>query len=152
MRIRLAWGVAVAAALAGCGGASGPSLSAFKTGYLAAWPVHSQFGAELVGAIRTAPQKTNAELATEFQQLSDKASHEATQLSRLDPPDKYRTEVDQIIGGIGMVRSDLRAISIAASAGSASDARDATIKLIKDADHASTLNRTLTAKLGVRQS
>ena len=32
MRIRFAWGVAVATALAGCGGASGPSLGAFKDG------------------------------------------------------------------------------------------------------------------------
>ncbi len=32
MRIRFAWGVAVVAALARCGGAGGPSLSALRSG------------------------------------------------------------------------------------------------------------------------
>src|SRR5215469_15385806 len=107
MRIRFAWGVAVAAALAGCGGASAPSLSAFKAGFDAARVNATQLGADLGRAIQTAPQRTNSELATEFQQLSARAMREAAQLRSLDPPAKYRTQLSQVIAGFGTVTSDL---------------------------------------------
>jgi hypothetical protein len=152
MRIRFAWGVAVAAALAGCGGAGGPSLSAFKTGFDDARVSATQFGADLGQAIQTAPQRTNSELATEFQQLSTRATREAAQLRRLDPPAKYRTQLSQVIAGFGTVTSDLHAISLAASAGDVTSARNSTAKLVDDVTHTRTLDRALTAKLGLRQS
>lgn len=152
MRICFAWGVAVAAALAGCGGAGGPSLSAFKTGFATAGAGNPQFGADLVSAVQTAPRKTNAQLATEFEQLSARARGEATQLRRLDPPSKYQAQLGLLVTGFGTVRSDLHAISLAAAAGDVTGARDSTVKLLKDADHTRTLDRALTAKLGLRQS
>lgn len=152
MRIRLAWGVAVAAVLAGCGGSSGPSLSAFKSGYAALPASHAQFGAALGKAVETAPQKTNAQLATEFQQLSNRASREAARLRRLDPPARYRAQLNRVITGFGTVRTDLHAISVAAATGDVTGARNTTIRLFKDADHTRTLDRALTAELGLRQS
>ena len=134
------------------GGATGPSLSAFKAGYNAARVSATQFGADLGRAIQTAPQRTNSELATEFQQLSTRATREATQLRRLDPPAKYRTQLGQVIAGFGTVRSDLHAISVAASAGDVTSARNGAVKLVNDVAHTRTLDRALTAKLGLRQS
>ncbi len=112
----------------------------------------SQFGADLVSAVQTAPRKTNAQLATEFEQLSARARGEATQLRRLDPPSKYQAQLGLLVTGFGTVRSDLHAISLAAAAGDVTGARDSTVKLLKDADHTRTLDRALTAKLGLRQS
>jgi hypothetical protein len=152
MRIRIAWGVAVAAALAGCGGASGPSLNAFKDGFAAQRTSATQFGADLGRAIGTAPQKTNAEIATEFQQLSTRATREAAQLRRLDPPSKYEAQLGHLITGFGTVRTDLREISLAAAAGDVTRARNSTVKLLTDAAHTRTLDRALTATLGLRQS
>src|SRR5512142_2649349 len=108
MHHRFAWGVpiAIAVVVAGCGGSSGPSLSAFKHGFGAVRPGHTQFGAELGAAIQTAPNHTNSELATEFQRLSTKAAREAAQLRRLDPPSKYRSQLDQITSGFGTVGAD----------------------------------------------
>jgi hypothetical protein len=125
---------------------------AFKSGFAAARPSHTQFDTDLVTAIKTAPNRTNTELATEFENLSAKAEREAAQLRRLDPPTSYRTQLGQIITGFGTVRTDLETISTAATAGDVTRAQTATVKLLQDADHTRTLDRALTAKLGIRQS
>ena len=74
------------------------------------------------------------------------------QLRRLDPPSRFQAQLGRIMAGFGTVRTDLHAISLAAAAGDVAGARDGTVELLKDVEHTRTLDRALTAKLGLRQS
>jgi hypothetical protein len=144
--------VLAAAAITGCGGSSGPSLSKFKSGYSADKTQLTKLGTDLGTAITNANKKTNAELATEFQSLSTGVSKEATALRKLQPPSGYKSEFNKLTTSLGAVATDLHAISTAATAGDTASARTATTQLLKDAGDVKSADTAVSTKLGLKKS
>jgi hypothetical protein len=138
--------------LAGCGGSSGPSLSSFKSGFAADKAQFSKLGTDLGAAVAGAGSKSNSQLATEFGALSSRATQQAAQLRKLDPPSKYKTELASLAAGIDIVAADLRTIAAAATAGDARAARAAAETLAQNAATVQANDQTLTRQLGLPQT
>jgi hypothetical protein len=145
-RLSLA-GVAVAIALAGCGGSSGPSLSTFKSDYAAQKKSFDALGHDLQAAITQASGKTDAQLATQFSGLATRAKQEATSLSKLKPTNKYKADLQGVVNGFDAVSSDLSSISTAATQHNATQAKSATEKLIQDAAKVKSSDTAITSGL-----
>lgn len=125
--------VLLAATVAGCGGSSGPSLSAFKSGFAAQKRSFHSLGLDLQQAIATAQNKTDAQLASEIGALATRARQQAGALGRLNPPSQYRTNLRRLQAGFTAVAGDLQQIATAATKHDATTARSATLALIQDA-------------------
>jgi hypothetical protein len=136
-------------ALAGCGGSSGPSLSAFKTAYAAQKVSFSALGNQLGAAITGAAKKTNAELATEFGTLAHGATQQAAALRKLDAPSKYKAELDSLATSFDTVAADLKGISTDASTGNANGAKTLAEKLVVASAALKTTDTKLTQQLGL---
>lgn len=139
-------------ALGGCGGSSGPSLSAFKSGYSAQKTQFTALGKALASAITSAPKETNGALATEFQSLSTRATAQAASLRKLNAPSKYKSELDSLASSFDTIAGDLHAVSTAATQGNASAAKSAAEKLVQDAATLKTTDTKLSQQLGLPQS
>ncbi|MHB8658137.1 MAG: hypothetical protein ACYC91_09310 [Solirubrobacteraceae bacterium] len=138
--------------LAGCGGSSSPSLSAFKQGFAAEKAQFQQLGTQLATAIRTAPQNTDAELATQFASLSSSAVQQAARLRKLDPPSAYKSQVGQLASDFDTVAGDLHKISSAATAGDARAARAASTTLVQDSSKLKAVDVAITGRLRLPQA
>jgi hypothetical protein len=125
--------VVLAAALAGCGGSSAPSLSAFKSGFAADKTSFHSLGVDLQRAIATAQNKTDTQLAGEIGALANRAKQQAASLSKLNPPSRYKADLHKLTSGFSAVAADLRQIATAATKHDAATARAATLSLIRDA-------------------
>jgi hypothetical protein len=145
-RVLLA-GIVIAIALAGCGGSSGPSLSTFKSGYAAQKTSFDALGRDLQQAITNASGKSDASLATQFSSLASRARQEATSLSKLKPTSKYKADLQGVINGFDAVSSDLSDISSAATQHDATQAKNATEKLIEDAAKVKSSDTAITSGL-----
>ena len=148
---RARFGVAAllaAAVLAGCGG-GGPSLAAFKTAFKADKARFHQLSLDLQQAIATAGSKSNAELASELSALSARADKQASQLASLNPPAKYKGELDKLVAGFRGIGTDLTQISVAAVKRDAQQAGTATRKLVVDASKVRAADDALSALLGL---
>jgi hypothetical protein len=144
-------GVVAALAIAGCG-SSGPSLSSFKSGYQKQKAQFTSLGTDLGTAITSAQSKTDAQIATEFSALSSRTSQTALQLQKLNPPSKYKQQLNALIGDFNVVAADLASIASAGTAHNASAAKSAAEKLVSDAAKVKAADRSLTASLGLPQS
>ena len=118
-----------ALALAGCG-SSGPSLSAFKSGFAKDRTQFRQLGTDLATEITHASTKTDAQLATELGSLSSRARQQASQLSQLNPPSEYKHQLDSLVSAFHTVAADLQQISTAATKNDATTAKAYTVKLL----------------------
>jgi hypothetical protein len=141
--------VLLAISVAGCGGSSGPSLSAFKSGFVKTKPQFRQLGADLQTALTQARTKTDAELATELTGLSTRAKQEAAQLAKLDPTPKFKTELKTLSTSLSAVGDDLSQIAAAATKHDAKTAKTLTTTLIKDAGTVKVSDTALTTGLGL---
>jgi hypothetical protein len=143
--------VTAAIALAGCGGSSssGPSLSAFKSGFQAQRVSFTKLGADLEKAITTAPSTTSSAIATEFTSLASRTKQTAAALRTLKPPAKYSATVNRLASGFDMVTADMLAIAAAATKNDAADARAAATKLVTDSATVHTNDLALTDELGL---
>ncbi len=139
----------LALVLAACGGSSGPSLSAFKTGFAADKAQFRTLGTDLGAAIEGAGAKSDSALATEFDALSARATQQSAALGKLDPPAKYKAELGRLTSGFRAIASDLQAIATAASAHNAQAARRATTTLVQNAAKIKASDDVLTAALGL---
>jgi hypothetical protein len=151
-RIVISAAMVAALALAGCGGSSGPSLSAFKSGFSADKTQFRKLGTDLATAITGASKKTDAELATELGALSARAKQQAAQLSKLNPPPKYKTELANLVSAFNAVGADLTSISTAAAKHDAAAAGNATRTLVKDAAKVKTADTSVSKGLGLSTS
>ena len=120
-------------ALAGCGGSSAPSLSAFKAAFTSDRAQFRQLSVDLQREITGARAKTDAQLATEIGALSTRAKRQASDLGDLKPPGKYKPDVQKLISGFTGLAADLEQISVAATKRDAASASSATKLLIRDA-------------------
>lgn len=143
--------IAAAAALAGCGN-SGPSLSAFKSGYGAQKAQFSQLGRDLHSALQTARKKTDVQLGSEFTALAARAGQQAVALRKLNPPSKFKSQRDQLASDFDTFAADLNRISTAANGHNVTTARAATIKLINDSANLRAVDQSLTSALRLPQS
>jgi hypothetical protein len=139
-------------ALGGCGGSSGPSLSAFKTAYAARKASFSALGTQLGDAITGAAKKSNAELATEFGTLAQGATQQAAALRKLDPPSKYKAELDSLATSFDTVAADLKGISTDATTGNANGAKTLAEKLVIASAALKVTDTKLTQQLGLPAS
>jgi hypothetical protein len=140
----------LAIALAGCGGGgSAPSLSSFKHGFAASKTQFRQLGADLGATLRGAATKSNTQLAAEFDTLAARAKSQAAGLRKLDPPAKFKSELNQLSSSLDSVAIDLGRIAGAADAQNVKQARSATATLITDAAKVRRADNFLTAGLGL---
>jgi hypothetical protein len=133
MRKPIFTAILLAVVLAGCGGSSGPSLSAFKSGFEANKKSFHSLGVDLQQAIATAQNKTDAQLAAEISALSTRAKQQADSLAKLKPPSRYKANLQKLETGFNSVSADLSQIATAATKHDAATARSATQALIRDA-------------------
>ncbi len=138
-----------AAVLAGCG--SGPSLAAFKSAFKAEKARFHQLSLDLQQAIGTAGSKSNAQLASELTALSARADKQASRLARLNPPAKYKGELDKLAAGFRGIGTDLKQISVAAVKHNAQQASTATRELVVDAGKVRAADDGLSAMLRLSQ-
>jgi hypothetical protein len=144
--------VLLAISLAGCGGSSansGPSLSAFKSGFAKDKTQLRQLGADLQGALTNARTKTDAQLATELAALSTRSTQQASQLAKLDPPPKFKTDLKTLSLSLGAVGSDLSQIAAAATKHDAKAARALTTTMVHHAGAVQLSEAALTKGLGL---
>jgi hypothetical protein len=134
-------------AATGAGGAA-----AFKSGFGAEKVQLTALGATLRKALTQAGSKTDAQLATELSQLSDRAKAQAQKLSQLNPSAKLKTAHDNLVKALNAVSSDLKAISEAATKHDAAEAKAATEKLVADAAAVRLSDTQLTKGLGLPAS
>ena len=133
--------------LAGCGGSSAPSLSAFKSAFTTDRAQFHQLSVDLQREIAGARAKTDAQLATEIGALSTRAKHQASDLAELEPPGKYKADVQKLISGFTGLGADLEQISVAATKRDAASASAATNLLLRDAATIRGADNDLTASL-----
>ncbi len=143
--------VAALVALAGCG-SSGPSLSAFKSGFQTEKAQFQQLGRDLQSALGAAKGQTDVQLASEFTGLAGRASQQAASLRTLNPPSKYKSQRDQLAADFDTVAADLRAIAAAATGHNGPAARSATLKLVSDAGSLKSVDSSLSSSLGLPQA
>jgi hypothetical protein len=143
-----------AAALAGCGGSSsnsssGPSLSAFKTGFQAQKASFTTIGTDLQTAITTASSSSSSKIASEFSSLASRTTQAAAAIRTLKPPAKYQSEVGLLAAGFDTVAADLTAVSTAAKNNNVNAARTAAAKLVADSATIHNADLKLTHELGL---
>ncbi len=140
-----------AVALAGCGGSSssGPSLSAFKSGFKAQRQSFTKLGTDLEKAISSAPSTSATTIATEFTSLATRTTAAAAALRTLKPPARFSAQVGALATGFDGVASDMNAISTAATKNDANGAKSAAAKLVTDSATVHTDDLTLTRALGL---
>ena len=141
--------VLLAISLAGCGGSSGPSLSAFKSGFAKDKTQLRQLGADLQGALTNARTQTDAQVATELAALSTRATQQASQLAKLSPPAKFKTDLKTLSASLSAVGSDLSQIAGAATKHDANAARTLTTTMIRHAAAVQLSETALTKGLGL---
>ncbi|HET9102734.1 MAG TPA: hypothetical protein VFN55_05220 [Solirubrobacteraceae bacterium] len=139
-------------ALAGCGGSSEPSLSAFKTGFVSEKTAFRKLGLDLQQEITGAKSKTDAQLATEINALAVRASNQADGLAKLNPPAKFKAQLSKLVAGFRSVSTDLRSIATAAVKHDAASARTATMTLLTDAAKVKSADDAITQGLGLKAS
>lgn len=139
----------VALAIGACGGSSAPSLSAFKAGFTSEKAAFRKLGLDLQRAITGAKTKTDAQLATEIRALATSASQQASQLSHLNPPAKYKADLAKLVTGFRAVATDLQTIAAAAVKHDATTARTATERLLADAARVEAGDDAITKGLGL---
>jgi hypothetical protein len=133
--------------LSACGGSTGPSLSAFKTGFENNKASFRTLGLDLQHAITGAKGKTDAELASEFGGLATRAKQQAASLAKLKPTAKYKTDLSNLVSAFDAVGTDLDNISQAATRHSSTGAQAATVTLITDAAKVKAADGAITAGL-----
>ncbi|MGI8413781.1 MAG: hypothetical protein ACR2QA_15095 [Solirubrobacteraceae bacterium] len=141
--------ILVAVVIAGCGGSSAPSLSAFKRGFVTDRAQFRSLGTDVGTTLQQAPTKTDTEIATGFGALATRATQQAAQLRQLKAPAAYKPALDQLVAGFDAVASDLHMISGAGTAHNVQGAKTATATLIHDATKVKAADTSLSAKLGL---
>jgi hypothetical protein len=144
--------VLLAISLAGCGGSSGPSLSSFKSGFSKDKTEFKKLGSDLQTALTQAGSKTDVQLATELGELSTRAKQQAATLSKLNPPAKFKTELNTLVASLKSVGGDLGKIATAATKHDATTARTLTTTLVQDAAKVKSSDTALTKGLGLPAS
>jgi hypothetical protein len=131
-KLLIACGTVLAAlALAACGGDDGPSKSEeFAEDYK---PLNAKLlatGKKLNSALQSANEKTNAQLATQFNTLSRDTGDIGEQIAELDPPEESKDDVEDLTESIATVSATLEKISDAAGANDPKAANTETKRLL----------------------
>jgi hypothetical protein len=113
--------------------AAGGGASGFKAAFVADRAQFRTLGNNLGKSLNQAGSKTDAQLATEFQDLSNRAKAQAGKLSQLSPPAKLKPAVDRLVNGLNTVADKLQKIATDANNHNAASAKADTIKLVQQA-------------------
>jgi hypothetical protein len=136
--------------IAACGGSSGggsSSTASFKSQFVTSKTQFRRLGNDLGKSIEGARNKSDAQLAGEFDKLAARARTQAASLAKLNPPAKFKSKLRQLSSGLRSVSADLSAIAGAAKSHEALKAKAATTKLISDAAKVKAADNALTARL-----
>lgn len=147
LRSALIAGALLSGALGGCGGASAPSLSAFRTGFATQKQSFHRLGLDLQQAIATAQNKSDAQLASEIGALAQRAKAQASSLAQLNPPGPFKANLHQLEAGFNAVSADLSQIATAATKHDRTGAQSATVALIRDASSVKTADTAISSRL-----
>ncbi len=126
-----------------------PSPGAFKTGFAKDKAQFTKLGNDLGAAIQAAPKKSNSQLASQFDALAARTTQQQAALRQLNPPAQYKAKLDELTADFGPVAKDMKAISAAARSNSASGARTAAARLVKDSAALKAADVALSTALGI---
>ena len=115
------------AALAACGE---DDTNAFKEDYNTAVKPLSELNADIGESLGGAGGQSNDAIATEFQQLADKAQQARDNLAELDPPGDAKESFDNLLSSLQKGTDNLRAVAVAAKDGDPQAARQAANDLV----------------------
>ena len=104
---------------------------AFKAAFVADRAQFRALGTSLAKSLNQAGSKTDAQLATEFQNLATRAKAQAGKLSQLTPPANLTPAVDKLVNGLNTVADKLQKIATDATNHNATSAKSDTIKLVE---------------------
>jgi hypothetical protein len=143
--------VAVAVAIAGCGGSSSSDQTAkFKKSYAAVSNHLRQTSQAIGSAIQQAPGQTDAQLATTFHGLASRWQSQVSELETLHPPSNLQTVFNTLTSAATRTESDLTAIASAAETHGVAAAKQASASLVTDILAAKAASTTITNKLGIK--
>jgi hypothetical protein len=151
-KLTCAAALTVGLAAAGCGSgghSSTASQTSFKSGFAVSQRIFRSFGTDIARDITGAGNKTDAQLATEFRALADRAGQQATQLAALQPPAKYKRLIATLVAGFHATKADLSLIATAATHNDAASAAGATRTLLRDAARIKAVDVSLSRALGL---
>lgn len=148
---RVAAGVAVLAvalAIAACGGSSSSGHSAsFKTGYASARSQLRQSSQAIGVAIQRAGSQSDGQIRSTFGGLASRWQTELSQLETLKPPSSVSAEFNTLTGAASRVESDLNAVISAAATHSYSAAQQAGASMVQDITTARQADAAISQKL-----
>lgn len=104
---------------------------AFKAAFVADRAQFRALGNSLGKSLKQAGSKTDAQLATEFQNLASRAKAQANKLSQLSPPANLKPAVDKLVTGLNDVAGKLQKIATDATNHDAASAKADTIKMVE---------------------
>jgi hypothetical protein len=104
--------------------------NAFKEDYNTAVKPLSELNADIGESLGGAAGQSNKAIATEFQQLADKAQQARDNLAELDPPDDAKESFDRLLSSLQDGADDLRAVASAARQGDPQAANQAAQDLV----------------------
>jgi hypothetical protein len=144
--IRIATLAASAAlALAGCGGDEGEGADRFREGYNAAieqlTEIHSEIG-------EGAADKSNRQIAVEFERIATAARRTRSDLARLEPPENARDEFRELLDALDQGVADLRRMARAARANDPEAADEAVEALSESAEEINEADEALKRAVG----
>ena len=119
--------VALAATFGACGE---DENNAFKEDYNEAVRPLSTLGDDIGASLQGAEGESNAALAGRFDELADRTETTRENLSRLDPPEDARDELDALVDALKEGVTDLRALADAARSGDPAEAGAASRELV----------------------
>jgi hypothetical protein len=124
-------GAAVIAA--GCGGDDGPSIADVKKAYGPVDNSLKNLGEDIQGAVKNASGKTDAALATQFDDLAEKTDAQIQDVRGMEVTDDLADERDALADALVLVKGDLADISTAAEQSNVTAAANAARSLITHA-------------------
>lgn len=138
--------VAGSLAFAGCGGSDsddGPSAEDAQRAYAAAEAKLTAFGTQLGEALTNAGSQTDAQLATQFSDLSDEVDEQIDDIQALEVPEDLTKSKDDLVDALKDGQDDIEAIASAAQANDAAAARTAATQLVADSKDVTEARKSL---------
>ena len=138
--------VAVAGAVAGCGGSSENAKFGKAFG-----PVNAELRAVMTSVGQTvAARPSDTQMASAFSRFATQLATVRAHIDALKPPSSLRTLTGTLSAAVGRLTADMRAIGSAAVAHRPEEARAATVALVRDSQAAEGAVREIGRKTGTK--
>jgi hypothetical protein len=103
----------------------------FKDQYNQAIRPLSSLGDDVAASLSSAGDTSDRALATQFEKLADRLDRTRENLSKLDPPEGSKEELDELLASLKQAAADTRAVAAAAREGDPAEGAEASEALVK---------------------